>query len=461
MTWASRSHRAWPDCRPCEALAEEITVLAPTAASGTAQVELRCGSGVSSTSVVVVGSVARSQNDSCTTTPLDLFVTLRRAEPVQWSGQAGLLLGGAHGQVWSGDSLSTLLPAYLDRVPSDVATVVGENGTTFAAMTSGYVTVQQNPVDGGVRNGLRRVSNAELRLQAGTRLLGFVRGTNSWAVSSSGSLVRLSAAPNLSDGGIARYGPTLVRPTLEAISETTGGEAVGSADGGQAFYVAAHDSVYLVANPQNETSERPSTGLVTPNLTPEPNVPIRSFTIDQSPEGTDGPLRGSGYLVTSRNVHAWGLSGQPARWSSTPVPLISGEPLEVWFDAPTDSLGRVGFRSGEVYSLPGGFQLTPPLPALSPELAVEVLDYENLGGWPVAYASTGIFVALPAASGALLEWKELTLPDGTRPWLHGPRGAAVQGKLFVQASSTSEGPNFKLLVFFDDVVIQLAEHQRH
>ena len=46
-------------------------------------------------------------------------------------------------------------------------------------------------------------------------------------------------------------------------------------------------------------------------------------------------------------------------------------------------LGRVGYRDGEVFTLPGGFLLVNELPR-DAGLPPQVLDYENLGGWPVA-----------------------------------------------------------------------------
>ena len=470
--------RAWPDCRPCEAM-EKISLLSPTTATGTVRVELACmGPASPLKTVVVTGSVARSQLDRCTTQPIEVLPQVRRNRSALWDSQAGLVLGGKHGEVWTGDSISTLRPAYLERVPLDVAPASVGNATLTAALTDDYVAIQQAPgVGPALNNGFRRVDPSELRLDSSARLGGFVHGIPNWGVTSEGLLLNLEIGPRLDP---ARFGPTLVRASGAPIGETLGGEGVTLADGGTLFFLAADDSLYQVSNP--ELTGRPAEDdVLSPDLTPEPSVPIRSLALERTPLSTEGG-RGRGYLVTSRNVYSWELAGTPARFSSTPMVLSSGEPVEVWFDSSRSALGRVGFSDGQIYTLPGGFELARPLPASDAGVPAHVIDYENLGGWPVAYGTTGIFVAgWDVVDGKLqnrfpdgginrpMDWRELTLPDGSRPWMKLNRRDARPGRLFVSVeprqAADAGGPyagtqRYRLLLFLDDQVLEIAQHLR-
>ena len=465
--------RAWPDCKPCEG-SDGVGLLSPTTGTGTVRVELTCGTGMGLRAVVVTGSVARTQLDRCTTEMIELLPQVRRNTSAEWRSQGGLLLGGSHGELWSGDSVSALKPAYLDRVPLDVAPASAGGVLLTAALTDDYLSVQQAEGQGGLNNGFRRIDSSELRLDEG-RLGGFVHGLPNWGVSSEGLLVNLE----LGAADPARFGPTLVRASGEPITQTLGGEGVALSDGGLLFFLAADDGLYQVTNP--ELTVRPVEPDVTPDLTPEPSVPIRSLALERTPLSTEGG-RGRGYLVTSRNVYEWELSGTPARWSSTPLVLSAGEPLEVWFDSSRSALGRVGFSDGEIYTLPGGFELARALPASDAGVPAQALDYENLGGWPVVYATTGIFVAgWDLVDGKLqnrfpdgginrpMDWRELTLPDGRRPWMNPSRRAARPGRLYVavepRVAADAGGPYagtqaFRLLLFLDDQVLEIAQHLR-
>src|SRR5581483_4807093 len=112
--------------------------------------------------------------------------------------------------------------------------------------------------------------------------------------------------------------------------------------------------------------------------------PIRSMTLERSAVGTDGVSRVRGYLIAGRQLFLVTFDGTPPRWTATPLLLQGGQPVEVWMDNPLGGLGRVGYGDGEVFTLPGGFLLTNPLPRGDGGTAPQVLDYENLGGWPVA-----------------------------------------------------------------------------
>ena len=159
--------------------------------------------------------------------------------------------------------------------------------------------------------------------------------------------------------------------------------------------------------------------------------------------------------------------------------LGGGTPLEVWFDSSRSALGRVGFKDGEVDSLPGGFVLVEPLPGDDAGVTPQVVDYENLGGWPVAYASTGLFIAeWDFVNGKLenrfpdgginrpMTWRPVTLPDGSTPWMKpviGPRGGGTrEAKLFVVIEPVDAMGmlEHRLLLFLDDQVIQVAHHLR-
>lgn len=460
----------WPDCRPCRA--GRLQLLSPSVRSGAPTVDVVCRAGGELHAFRVVGSVALTQFDPCLTEPVEPSIELEQiAEAadggvVFWDGQAGLLLGGKAGELWTGDSLTTLQPAFLDRVPLDVAPASAGAVTSVAVLTDEYLAVQETPETVGTMkrlNGFRRLPSADLE---GARLLAFVHGVNGWGVTDEGELlgVRLeSGVPQLKRGAL------LATASEEPIRSTIGGEAYVSTDGGvAAFFVAADDSLYFAPKP-----ETPDDDLLVPVLTPEPSVPIRSLALERTPLGTNGTNRARGYLVTSRNVYRWELSGNPERWSSTPLVLTVGEPMEVWFDSPRSALGRVGYRDGQIYSLPGGYQLADALPKGPDNVSPQVIDYENLGGWPVAYATTGIFVAgweqvdgklqnrFPSGVNMPMKWREVKLAGAETPWMR-PGGGARPGKLFVAVDPKQPDglQQHRLLIFNETEVRQVARHLR-
>lgn len=478
---------AWPDCEPCAAN-QRIQALTVSVATGRPVVEVICVGALNvSAARRVLGSVALTPSERClvesfeTTVPLNRLV--RGGSVIQFRHQSETLIGGEHGELWTGSTLSSLKPAFLDRVPRDVApalTQVGNN--TLAAIGEDFYSVLQTPeilqvTDAGAEklNGFRRIPTRDLGGSDDARLLGFVHGTAGWGVTSTGDVVRAAFGPQ---GVKVSSNQRLVKASGEPIFSSIGGEAFVATDGGlQGVFLAADDSVYFVRDPRSVlTATSLETQPLPPELTPEPSVPVRSLALERTPLGTDGVTRARGYLVTSRNVYSWGLSGSPSRWTSTPIALPGGEPLEVWFDQPRSALGRVGFRSGEIDSLPGGYQLANPLPDADGGVPAQVIDYENLGGWPVAYATTGLFIAgWEQKSGVLqnrfpdgginrpMDWTEVTLPNGARPWM-GPRQARA-GRLFVVVDPRlpeSEGSlqPHRLLLFLDDQVIEVARHLR-
>jgi hypothetical protein len=256
-----------------------------------------------------------------------------------------------------------------------------------------------------------------------------------------------------------------------------GGEAFTTADGGVSLFVAADDSLYFI---DESLLGKDREELLTPDLTPEPSVPIRSLALERTLLGTNGIDKARGYLVTSRNVYSWQLGGNPTTWSSTPLVLAGGQPVEVWFDQPRSALGRVGYSDGQIYTLPGGHELAEPLPENADGVAPQVYDYENLGGWPVAYANTGVFIAGWEHDGGKLQnrfpdgginrpmsWSKITLPDGGHPWTRGRE--TRPGRLFVKLDPPIPDPDSMdggvlkpqhLVLFLDDQVFQLATHNR-
>lgn len=481
----------WPDCVPCGG-GQHIELVAPSVRTGSPVVEVVCaGAARLPEALRVVGSVALSQSESCITEqialPLSIVNRVVSAEGrlVQWDNQSGLLVAGRRSELWSGETLSTLKPEFLDRVPRDVSQALGEMPPALAVIADDYLAIQQTDSTRlGPReqfNGFRRLSTRELRVAEDARLLSFIHGTNGWGIGNGGSIIRVE---NQQGVPTVQVGAQLVSASGQAIRDSIGGEAFALADGGlAAFFVAADDSVYFVQNPEAALGLANEKQLLTPDLTPEPSVPIRSLALERTPLGTDGVARARGYLVTSREVYAWALSGTPARWSSTPLVLGGGEPVEVWFDQPRSALGRVGYRDGQIYSLPGGYPLVETLPAADGGVPAQVIDFENLGGWPVAYATTGLFIAgwdqvdgklqnrFPNGVNRPMTWREVVLPDGSRPWMRpvmsaGRAAQAKPGKLFVAVDSrVAEGPDagllpHRLVLFNDDEVRQVARHLR-
>ena len=159
--------------------------------------------------------------------------------------------------------------------------------------------------------------------------------------------------------------------------------------------LAADDSIYFTPAPAVEKTTGAQAVLdpIFPQLTPAPSSPIRSLALERSAVGTNGVDRVRGYLVAGRQLFVFTLDGTPSRWTATAVVLQGGEPLEVWMDHPLGGLGRVGYRDGQVFTLPGGFLLVNELPRPDSGVPEQVLDYENLGGWPVAFTSNGLFEA--------------------------------------------------------------------
>lgn len=393
-----------------------------------------------------------------------------------FSDPTSFLAGGKKGQVWAGSTIGTAVPLFLDRVPLDVFSVdvPGREGLLALTPVGAFLRFRDEAM-AAKNNGFRVVAPDRT-----SRLAAFIHNTAGWAVNRDGHLVL--AAPRDDFTVDFGFGPRLVDGRGEPVTRVLRGEGITSLDGGLiSMVVAADDSLYFVPAPEMTTRSPGLLGDVSPVLTPEPSTLIRSLALERTPIGTDGVSRVRGYLVTSRNVYEFKLGGAPLQWTASPLTLSGAEPVEVWFDNPRGGLGRVGYRDGTIFSIPGGFQLTETLPANDAGVPTTALDYENLGGWPVALTSTGLFVAryeaLPdgrldtrfpdGGLNKLMTWREVTLPDGSRPWrANDPRRAELKpGKLHVIADPQTGTDRayrrlFHLLVFLPNQVIEVGQHER-
>ncbi|MFT3712039.1 MAG: hypothetical protein QM817_30725 [Archangium sp.] len=480
----------WADCTPCRGtgnVMRRATPLPPQLGLG---VEVFCfkPSGPGQTEpqlqlLQVTGSTAVMPSDPCTTETVALPLDTRQLNVVTnmgtqvsvvgAAGQRGVAVGGKAGQVWFGETLSTMQPINLDRVPLDVTTTgVEADGVTsnrLLAITDRYTAVNQPPVLGKLPSGFRRLDALEFGGKSSLTLLAAIHGIEGWGIQNDGVLVKFDIDESEATDSTVSFGPRIVTPAGQPIAQTIGGEAFLDRDGGPlAMVIAADDALYYVQTKDVQLGEQSLTSLA-PELQPEPSVPIRSLALERTPLGTDGVDRARGYLVTSRNVFEWKLGGAPARWSSRPLIVSDGEPMEVWFDTTRSALGRVGYSDGRIFTLPGGYQLSVPLPAADGG-TLKILDYENFGGWPVVLARHGLFVARwdTDPSGKLLnkfpdggvnrpmEWREITQPGGLRPWAD-----REHGKLFVSSERIADaGTEYKLFVFVDDAVYQAGAFTR-
>jgi hypothetical protein len=494
--------RPWEDCRPCAERAR-LLAIAPVVDSAR-RVEVLCGSLDAQGKAVgavrllqVTGSIANDSKQACATTELPLpfdAAQLARlperdaARPVgalafDVAAQAGVTLGGLRGQVWSGAAFSTAEPLFLERVPvSADALPLGSDGgepqvTTLVA-TDRALGAELLP---GNYQLIQRGSLAEAAGPEATPAA-LVKDALGWVLLSTGDLVKVSLTRTAAQAPVGvGFGPRLLDARGQPARAPFFGEAFRDpqSDALVSFTLAADDSLFEVPNTFAPQEAPGALAPMTPVLTPEPGVPIRSFTLERSAAGTNGVDLVRGYLVTARNLYLFSLAGSPARWTSRPILLAGSEPVEVWMDNPRGGLGRAGYRDGSVFTLPGGFLLAQPLTHADGG-AGRVLDYENLGGWPVAYADDGLYLAFwdkraddkldnKDDAGELnqpMTWRKATLPDGGEPWL-GADGAATRGFLHVLAGAKLRraGDNnltqrFLLRLFTDEAVYEVGEVTR-
>lgn len=495
--------RLWNDCAPCQQGA--IVTFTPVITNAGAGVEVLCAIADQGLSLTrVVGSLAVDPSRACQSNSVASPWVL--SEVTRFKGRDALLprpvidnaqgdrltFGGIAGQLWNGSSLSTVKPVFLDRTPFavgefDIPEGVGFSnaGRRLAALTEVGVFADYS------QNGLARVDVGRFSsapLGEDVTVQGILGGRQGWMLLSTGDVAKLGLSS--ADGGTGMaltFGPSLVTARGDRSRGPYFGDALDGLDGGLlSLVVSADDSVYFLPAPQN-TLVPGQLGSAVPVLTPEPSSPIRSLALERSAFGTNGVDRVRGYLVTSRNLYSFSLNGVPIRGTAQPIQLGTGEPVEVWMDNPRGGLGRVGYRDGEIFTLPGGFKLVEPLIG-DGGTWLQVTDYENLGGWPVALTQDGLFVAYweqaltedgklelknKDSSGNLtlpMPWHEAALVDGSTPW------KGKQARLFVR-----EGPvellakadpmdggavrqptrqRFTLYVFVDEAVYEVGSLTR-
>lgn len=472
--------QAWPDCTPCAQ--GRIIRSTPAPPEQGLAVDVACVEADGTFTLRrVTGSTAVIDTDLCTSEELDFPFDETRVSlvavdagtpfaglPVAASRQVGVAIGGTGGEIWFGETLSGLAPFGLDRVPRDVFPLSNSGKRTLGVLTDSYAAVLQP--DASVSIGFRRIDvQEEFKTAEDLRFMASVHGVEGWGLLDDGLLVNFSVAEE--DGSMLLPGANLVTPAGDPIRSSAGGEAFIEDGGVVSFFVTGDDGLYFVSNP--ETNERE----LAPVLQPEPSVPIRALALERTPLGTNGVDRARGYLVTSRNVFSWGFGGTPARWHATPLTIASGEPLEVWFDTQRSALGRVGFSDGRIFTLPGGFQLANAIMG-DAGTAIRLIDYENFGGWPIALATNGLFIAKwEVVNGKLqnkfdggaarpMDWYEVTMPDGSKPW---DLGEDTEGRLFVDVKeffvplpdgSSERWFHFDLYVFLPDQVLKLGSLER-
>jgi len=473
---------AWPQCQPCRT-DESIELATPVPPRLGFAVEVLCRSNENGARTLhrVEGAVGATGRQPCLSTELDF--PLDEAQLATIPGPdggprlvaattlEGVAAGGKHGELWRGETLSSVLPVALERVPTHVfeLPILNDAPPLLGVLTDRYPAAATDDFKAGLPMGFRRINLSEgFGAAQDVRIIAPVRGAPGWVIENNGLLTRASVDDTTGDP-LIEFGPHLTTAAGDDIRSSIGGEAYSQDGGLRALFVAADDGLYFVKDP-----EGPSLGDtfdLTPELIPEPSVPIRSLALERTPLGTDGLTRARGYLVTSRNVYEWKFGGTPPRWTSRPLNIAGGEPLEVWFDREKSALGRVGFSDGRIFTLPGGYQLAESIPGDDTE-TVSLIDYENFGGWPVALATTGLYVARwdTDARGKLqnhfpdgglnrpMEWHEIVLPDGGRPWM---KGDQTEGKLFVQDVPLDGGTHqFKLFVFTPNLVMQVGAYER-
>ncbi|MDP1921435.1 MAG: hypothetical protein Q8L14_34660 [Myxococcales bacterium] len=460
----------WSDCVPCAA----PLAFTPGSDVGGPFVEVLCSlEGVKR----VRGAMSSATGAACLTEDVGqrfdskrVAIRPRQGVPLavqDFASSAGFLGGGEDGQVWFGATISSALPYFLDRVPRDVAQVSLRDGNSglFALTSVGAFAV--TPGQGFVI----------LQPDVTTRIEALVGEGQGWVVGAGGHMVQVAAEERARLS--VRFGPRLVDGRGEGVAQPLRGEGIADADGGLiSMVIAADDSLYFV--PPRSAANADELGDVTAQLTPEPSNVIRSLALERTPIGTNGVDRVRGYVVTSRNVYEFNLGGAPLQWTAKPLPISGAEPVEVWFDNPRGGLARVGYRDGTIFSIPGGFQIAEALPGSDAGVPSAVIDYENLGGWPVALTTTGLFVARydkRADNGRLdnrfpdggvnkpMTWREVMLPDGSKPWMPKDALRDVRGKLHVVADPQTGTDRayrrlFHLLVFTPTQVLEVGRHER-
>jgi hypothetical protein len=205
------------------------------------------------------------------------------------------------------------------------------------------------------------------------------------------------------------------------------------------FVVSGSDSVYLY--PVSALRNLPFIDVqsdLTPQLTPQAGSPIRSLAIEPSAQPSDADAGIYGYVISGSSLYRFSRDGAPQHWSSTRIDLSASEPVEVWAANDGRSLGRVGFRDGSVFTLPGGLPMVDSLPSDSSGKSNRVFDFETLNGYPVCYSERGLFLATPVSGHRSMAWERVNLS----PSLSDALARSQQGRL-------ARAPDGSLLLFLE------------
>ncbi|MFN0061038.1 MAG: hypothetical protein ACKVPX_00770 [Myxococcaceae bacterium] len=421
------ARRAWKDCAPCP-VGRTIRGFEPTFV-GAPAVEVICEATDNSgrATVKITGSAARVPTDPCLTEaftpPFDL-TELASGDSVM---SAQVALGGASGQVWVGTRLSRLQPLFLDRIPEAL-------GTANLARPDGGVTRFVMPFTRDYfAVGLPGTDFVTARpREAAPRSA--IEGAPNWFVIDGARVMRLEPGGAVSAEGLTeKYGPRLLDATGAAASGPYAGGASG--DGGT-FVLAAADSLYeyTVSALRTFPSSNPLDDL-TPQLTPQAGSPIRSLALQQPPAATTDL---HGYGVTGSTLFAFSREGDPQRWAAQRIDLSSEEPVKVWMDTVQPTLGRVGYRDGSIFTLPGGLPMVGPLPPDAQGRPNRVFDFAAPSGWPICLAERGLYIAARVDGQRTLVWQRVNV---------GPELAAALAR--PQPGRLVDSPTGGVLLFLD------------
>ena len=430
-----RMERSWSDCSPCGT--DRLVTFTPVS-DGALGVEVLCESETTGSRALfrVTGASVVSPLDTCLrqslTAPFDLSelatesvtvpdggVRVRtRPSAVDDSRGGKLVLGGAHGQIWFGDLLSQLQPAFLDRPPVALATY---QDVPLAFTRDFFAAGPFDRPDGGLPRGEGLFVQPPKRPgeQDAPALGNVVQGVSGWFLLETGEILKATfdttAGVNLNN----TYGPRLLGPSGETATGPYLGQGVPIQEG-VSLVIAANDQLYYNELKTSELNPSPSsqTATLNPQLTPEPGFPVRSLARDGNVSlDAEAGVRVRGWVATSRSAFKFEQDAQTKAWSLMKLPLGDGEPVRVWTreaekvgSGEKVSFGRLGLRDGQVLRLPEGLPITQPLPVENPR----VVDYASLKGWPVALEERGIYRTIPSpdSESGLLRWQPLALPAG-------------------------------------------------
>jgi hypothetical protein len=343
------------------------------------------------------------------------------------------VVGGTSGQIWAGDDLLTATPLFLDRIPDSVGTMTLPQA---GGGTAGYsVPFSANFFAVGVRGNDFPAFAALHDLSPSAP----ISGADGWLVTNSARILKVS--PILAANATllqTLYGPRILDPFGNPASGPYQGGALGPTDS-NTFVISASDSLYVYpvsalrlipfVNPAEDLS---------PEFTPQAGSPIRSLTVQPLAPGEDLDAGIHGYAISGNALYSFSRDGTPQQWNAARITLSGSEPVETWGSEDDRRLGRVGFRDGSVFTLPGGIPFVDPLPSQNGDRPIRAMDFENVMGWPVCLSNNGLFMAKQVTGQRTLVWDRVAVG----PLLLGVLTGTVNGKLSLAADGS-------LLLFLD------------